>query len=190
MKVLLLFITLLSSVSFAQQDMNTEEEIPVVNVDDTSYHHSVKKAFIYSAIIPGTGQIYNHIAMPKGKKKAFWKVPLIYAGLGVTTYFLVSKQAKQKEFRAEYQLRLDTGAGSTKWSAYDDAGILTLYQDNLKWRDMSILALGLVYILQVADAGVEAHFVNFDVSEDLSLKIDPVMLDFRTAGIRLAFSFH
>ncbi len=188
MKILLLLL-LFFSFAVTAQDETGLEEIPIVDVDDTSYHHSVKKAVIYSAIIPGAGQVYNHLAMPKGQKKAFWKVPLIYAGLGVTTYFLISNQRKQKEFRAEYQLRLDTGNGSTKWSSYDDEGILTLYQNNLKWRDMSILALGLVYIIQVADAGVQAHFVNFDVSEDLSLKIDPVMMDFRTAGLRFALSF-
>ena len=49
--------------------------------------HSVRKASILSACVPGAGQVFNHLAMPKGKKKAFWKVPLIYAGLGVTTYF-------------------------------------------------------------------------------------------------------
>jgi len=189
MKFLLLFFLFLSNAVTAQDEIDTEE-IPVVEVEDTSYHHSVKKAVIYSAIIPGAGQIYNHLAMPKGQKKAFWKVPLIYAGLGVTTYFLISNQAKQKEFRAEYQLRLDTGSGSSKWSSYDDEGILTLYQSNLKWRDLSILAVGLVYILQVTDAGVEAHFVNFDVSEDLSLRIDPVMMNYRTAGLRLALHFN
>ncbi len=180
---------MLCFINHAQQDKIKEND-NVINVNDTSHHHSIKNALIYSAIVPGAGQIYNHIAMPKGQKKAFWKVPLIYAGLGVSTYFLISNQAKQKEFRNEYQLRLDTGTGSDKWSAYDDAGILTLYQNNLKWRDMSILALGVVYILQVADAGVEAHFVNFDVSQDISLKIDPIMLNYRTAGIRFAFSFH
>lgn len=189
MKTLFLFLLFFHFAASAQ-NKNSSEEMQIVDFDDTSYHHSVKKAVIYSAIIPGAGQVYNHLAMPKGQKKAFWKVPLIYAGLGVTTFFLISNQTKQKEFRDEYQLRLDTGSGSSKWSAYDDQGILTLYQSNLKWRDMSILALGLVYILQVADAGIEAHFVNFDVSEDLSLKIDPVMMDYRTAGIRLAFNFH
>lgn len=189
MKIIFLYFLFFSFAIYAQDEIIIED-IAEANVNDTSYHHSVKKALIYSAIIPGAGQIYNHLAMPKGQKKAFWKVPLIYVGLGVSTYFLITNQSKQKEFRAEYQLRLDTGQGASKWSAFDDQGILTLYQNNLKWRDMSILALGLVYILQVADAGVEAHFVDFDVSEDLTIKIDPVMMNLRTAGIRLSLNFN
>ena len=56
---------------------------------DSSKVHSVRKATIYSAVLPGLGQIYNHRAMPKGSKKAYWKVPLIYSGLGASGYFLV-----------------------------------------------------------------------------------------------------
>ncbi len=187
MRLVFFLFLLLNFSTFSQ-----EQEILVkeANKKDTSYHHSVKKALIFSAVLPGAGQVYNHLAMPKGQKKAFWKVPLIYAGLGASTYFLITNQSKQKEYRAEYQLRLDTGSGSPEWSSYDDAGILTLYETHLRWRDMSILALGLVYILQVADAGVEAHFVDFDISQDLSLKIDPILMDYKTAGIRFAFCFN
>ena len=44
--------------------------------------HSVKRATILSALLPGAGQVYNSMAMPKGKKHAYWKVPLIIGGLG------------------------------------------------------------------------------------------------------------
>ncbi len=157
--------------------------------EDTVKVHSVKKAVIYSSVLPGLGQIYNHNAMPKGKKKAFWKVPLIYSALGASGYFLISNELTKNELKTEYINRTESGIYSTKWSQYDDQGILTLYNQHLNYRDLSILAVAGVYILQVVDAGVEAHFVDFDISEDLSLSIRPTMITRQTAGLSLKLKF-
>ena len=159
-------------------------------VVDSTKIHSVRKAVILSAIVPGAGQVYNHIAMPKGKKKAFWKVPLIYAGLGTAGYFLVTNQQQQLSLRNEYDHRQMYGVPSDpNWIAYDDYGVLTLYNQYLNWRDLSILAVGAVYLLQLADAGVKAHFVSFDVSEDLSLRIEPRLLQASAPGIGVSLNF-
>jgi len=159
------------------------------SVDSTKIH-SVRKAVILSAVVPGAGQVYNHMAMPKGKKKAFWKVPLIYAGLGAAGYFLVSNQQQQLSLRREYEFREEYGFRSDpNWIAYDDFGVLTLYNQYLNWRDLSILAVGAVYLLQLADAGVEAHFVSFDVSEDLSISLEPRLLQASAPGIGVSLNF-
>ena len=196
MKLLIGLFLAFSLSAFAQNDgfSSSFYETYTLELDDSVKidsikPHSVKKAVILSACIPGAGQIYNHIAMPKGKKKAFWKVPLIYAGLGASTYFLVTNQLTQKSLKQEYINRLDDLPGEVRWSAYDDAGVLTLYDQYLNWRDLSIVAVGLVYLIQVADAGVEAHFVNFDVSEDLSLTFDPVMMNLQSPGLKLTLNF-
>ena len=172
--------------SLAIEDSLTIDVVEVVEVEDTVRGHSIKTAVILSAALPGAGQVYNHLAMPKGKKKAFWKVPLIYAGLGATTYFLINNQQRQKALRNEYTLRLEGKTGDPQWSSYDAQGVLQLYDQSLRLRDLSILAVGFVYLLQVVDAGVEAHFVSFDVSPDLTLRLDPVLMDYRTAGLRLS----
>jgi hypothetical protein len=151
--------------------------------------HSVKKAMILSAVVPGSGQIYNHRAMPKGQKKAFWKVPLIYAGLGATGYFLINNQLTQKALKAEYNNRMNGNATDPQWEIYDDPGILTLYNQYLDRRDLSILGFAAVYAFQIADAGIEAHFVRFDISKDLSLQIRPSILNSRQAGISASFNF-
>lgn len=156
---------------------------------DSVKPHSIKKAVIFSACLPGSGQIYNHIAMPKGKKKAFWKVPLIYAGLGASGYMLIQNQTLKNQLKTEYSNRQDGLPGDVKWSAYDDQGVLTLYEQYLNYRDLSILAVGAVYLLQVVDAGVEAHFVNFDVSEDLSLSIEPTVMYSFDPGIKMTLNF-
>lgn len=187
MKRLVVFFLLISSTAFAEDTLS---------VSDTVRPHSIRRAILYSAVVPGAGQVYNHIAMPKGKKKAFWKVPLIYAALGTTSYFLVSNQREQRRLKREYLYRQDPTNPDyatyhyTEVEPYDDAGILTLYNQYLTWRDLSILAVGAVYVLQLVDAGVEAHFVSFDVSEDLSLTLNPVMMSARAPGLSLSLNFH
>lgn len=185
MKRLVVFFLLLSSSAFAGDTLT---------VGDTTVHHSIRKAILLSAVVPGAGQVYNHIAMPKGQKKAFWKVPLIYAALGTSTFFLISNEQEQKRLKQEYNnrqyLTYVDGDQFSYLAPYDDAGILTLYNQYLNWRDLSILTVGAFYFLQIADAGVEAHFVSFDVSEDLSMTFDPVILASRTPGLRLSLNFH
>lgn len=160
-----------------------------VAIDTT---HSVKRATLLSTFVPGAGQVYNSIAMPKGRRHAYWKLPVIYAGLGTSAYFLISNQSTVLELRDEYNYRQDnlglSPAGS-EYAVYDDAGILTLHDQYATWRDLSILAFAGVYVLQIVDAAVEAHFVSFDVSEDLSLRFEPTMLNYRTAGVKLSFNF-
>lgn len=156
---------------------------------DTTKHHSVKLATILSTFVPGAGQVYNHFGMPKGQKKAFWKVPLIYAGLGTTGYFLLQNNSLKNELKTEYKTRQNGAIGLEKYSTYDDQAILSLYEQHLNRRDLFIVGFSIVYILQIVDAAVEAHFVEFDISEDLSLKIEPVLYSYHQAGLKLSLNF-
>lgn len=166
---------------FTQSDTLT----PVV---DTT--HSPLKAALLS-ILPGAGQIYNSIAMPKGKKKAYWKVPLIYAGLGVTGYFFLKNNKKQRLLKEEYRYRLNYGKPHLKeYAQYDNEGILTQFEGARRNRDLMIFAFVAVYGLNVLDAYVEAYFIHFDVSKDLTLSIRPKMIDLQTVGVGLSFNLH
>lgn len=195
---ILFFFVLCSFSCFSQYDYTpfnyVTDEFRIANMagpEDSlkkKVRHPARTAVLLS-IVPGGGQIYNHIHMPKGKKKAFWKVPLIYAGLGVTGYFLVSNQSTMQELRDEYTSRLEGGITDPKWSAYDDDGVLALQDQYQNWRDLSIVAVGLVYILQLVDAGVEAHFLNFDVSEDLSIGLSPMLMNYQTGGLKMTLNF-
>lgn len=181
-----LFIFIFLSFSCFSQD-STLIELDSIKV------HSPKRALILSAIVPGAGQIYNHNAMLKvkrnGRANVYWKLPIIYAGLGTTVYFAAYNNGIKNELKTEYTTRQSGGLGSDKWSAYDDQGILTLHDQYLKWRDLSILGAVMVYLFQMADAGVEAHFINFDVSEDLSMSFAPTMMDYKTAGLSIKLNF-
>ena len=184
MRSLVVFILLcIGNISFSQDSLSSQLPLDTIKV------HSPKKAVIYSAILPGAGQVYNHIAMPKGQKKAYWKVPLIYAGLGTMTYFLISNQNTQLSLRKEYENRLNGLVVDPQWELYDKSAIDFLYNQYLNRRDLNILGLGAIYLIQLVDAGIEAHFVKFDISEDLSLAIQPAYFGQNAAGINLRFNF-
>lgn len=152
--------------------------------------HSPLKAALLS-IVPGAGQIYNSIAMPIGKKHAYWKVPIIYAGLGVTGYFFLKNNKKQRLLKDEYRYREKYGVPNlSEYAQYDDQGILTQFETARRNRDLMLFAFVAVYGLNILDAYVEAHFIHFDISKDLSLNLRPKMLDLQTIGLGFSLSFH
>jgi len=199
MKLFLLFIFIGSNLIYAQTSkfdyinlnqffFNIKNKEIEVNLEKK---HSIKKAVVLSAMLPGSGQIYNHLAMPKGNKKGFWKVPLIYSGLGASSYFLITNQKTQKSLKNEYIARQNGDLGNVEWAdLQNNDQVLTLYNQYLSWRDLSIVAISLVYILQLTDAGVEAHFVNFDISKDLSISINPTILNYQNLGLQLSINFN
>jgi hypothetical protein len=177
-RILLILLVFISYSSYSQ------DTIP------DSLKHPYKKAMLYSAILPGAGQIYNSINSDLRPKKAYWKVPLIYTALGSAGYFLVSNQLTQKSLKVEYTKRMENSLDlNPTWEPYDDQGVLLLYRQYLDWRDLSILGLAAVYFIQIADAAVEAHFLHFDVSENLTMKLEPTLMNYKSPGISLKMSF-
>lgn len=174
----------------------TNEVVKIKN--DSIKKHSILKAAIFSAIIPGAGQIYNSIAMPKGQpKKAYWKVPLIYAGIGVTGYFGITNAITAKSLKTEYKFREASGFTLTNdahWAEYDQSSLAELYKKYSNQRNWSFIGMSLIYLLQIADAAVEAHFVTFDISENLSMQLRPTLLSnpyiqTNNLGINIALKF-
>ncbi|MDX1446935.1 DUF5683 domain-containing protein [Lishizhenia sp.] len=183
--LLILFI-LIGSLAWCQNNDTIAEPLPL---KDTI--HSPSKAMKFSAIVPGAGQFYNHFAKPKGKRYAFIKVPIIYAGLGLAAYSIYTNSLEVDRTRLEYYHRLDN-PGSFKFPEYiplDQGALITEYNFAKRNRDLSIAAFVIVWGLNVLDAGVEAHFVNFDVSPDLSLNLRPTLLNNSSYGLSLAFNF-
>ena len=192
---LVLIIFLFFSSALYSQDSLAVKATPEKKVNESKEKdtlHSPKKAALLS-LLPGAGQIYNHVAMPKGKKKAYWKVPIIYAGLGVTGYFAVKNHITQKTLKEEYLYRVKNGEPNPelpKYWSYDNEGILQLFESKRTNRDLMIFACVAVYGLNILDAFAEAHFVRFDVSKDLSMSIYPSMHDFYTPGLSISLKFH
>lgn len=185
----ILFLTLLASTQVVAQD--------TIVTQDTLETRSPRKAVFLSAVLPGAGQIYNHKA-EKGKR-SFWKAPIVWAGIGTCTYFIIENNRFYKEFRSEYLHQLDPTTHPEGASAdfYQSEGLDRYSTDNLRtaldqrrnWRDLSVVCLAGVYVLQLVDASVDAHLFNHNISPDLSLNIQPqVGIGFGTAnymGVKL-----
>jgi hypothetical protein len=150
--------------------------------------HPYRTAVKRSAILPGWGQIYNS-SLTMHRKNAGWKVPLIYGCLGGMTTLLVLNQKKVNSIKTEYDLRQLGGPVDQQWIDYDNLALISLYDQYARNRDLSILGLGAVYLIQIADAAVEAHFLRFDVSKDLSLSVRPWHAR-AYSGINLSLCFH
>jgi len=126
-----------------------------------------KKAALYSAMLPGAGQIYNRQA---------WKAPFIYAGMGASFYFLVDNTNRYRQFRSAYVAEIDSDPSTVSEFAglYTAPDLLTLRNTYRQYLDITVLVTALGYTIQVLDALVYAHLRGFDVSEDISLRFGPV----------------
>ena len=174
--------------------LSFSQEIDSLEFIDTNYYHSPKKAVLLSAILPGSGHIYNHIHFKKGqkgKRNVFWKIPLFYSAIGYTAFSLIQNQTFQKDLKAEYNYRQNNNelALDERWSNYDTQGILSLTKEYEGKRDFSILLFGAAYLIQIIDAGIEAHFVSFDISQDLTFNIHPEIFSPKDIGIRFTLNF-
>ncbi|HRH69625.1 MAG TPA: DUF5683 domain-containing protein [Flavobacteriales bacterium] len=130
------------------------------------YHHSPTKACVLSAVLPGAGQIYN---------RKYWKAPIVWAGLGISFWFVQSNSKEYRRYKDNYIAVVD-GDPTTidEFNGEVSASQLLDATDTYrKWRDMSYIALGLVYMLNIVDAGVDANFVRFDVGRDLTVGMGP-----------------
>ena len=135
-------------------------------------NHSPQKATIMSACLPGLGQIYN------GK---WWKTPIIYAGFGAAGYFDVTNIIKYKSYLLAYRCstgNLKEGEVPTEEALalaekYNSDQLLSYKNKYLRNIEIFSLIMAVWYGLNIVDACVDGHLYYYDVSEDLSICIDP-----------------
>jgi hypothetical protein len=142
--------------------------------------HNPRTATIYSAILPGLGQVYN---------KKYWKVPLIYgAGIGMV-YSLNYYQIRYNIFKEAYF----TGAQNKEYIKYNhkfDYNQLPLYMEHYRRnRDLSIFGIAVVYLLNVIDAMVDSYFTEFDISDNLTFNLNPVFIENNAISTSIALKF-
>jgi len=157
--------------------------------DTLKTKHSPKLATVLSAIIPGSGQIYN---------KKYWKTPIIYIGGATTIYLATDYHKNYIRFKTAYDAITDDDPNTID----EFNGQLPL--DDIKyWRnkyrrymEINIIATAGIYILNIVDATVDANFYDYDISDDLSLKITPDVkynycskTNFNSYGIKLKLKF-
>ena len=130
--------------------------------------HSPKKAAILSAVLPGAGQVYN---------RKYWKVPIIYGGFAGLGYAVGINQKRFKDFATGFKIVANDSLISSytvDGQSYSQSQLKELKDFYKRNRDLFILFSGVLYALNIIDAAVDAHLFEFDVSEDLSMRIEPV----------------
>ncbi len=168
--VISLILFLLSSSAFAQKESDSlkiKGEKMVEVSDTTKTSHSPKKAAILSAVLPGAGQIYN---------KKYWKLPIVYGGMATAIYLAIDYRKEYFRYREGYRSLIDNDPNTV--SEFENQpvtpeGVRDVRDTYKNWMEMSFIAAGLVYVLNIVDASVDAHLMEFDVSDNLSIKAQP-----------------
>lgn len=123
------------------------------------------------SVFPGGGQAYN---------KKWWKIPIIYGALGAMGWWAVTTDQQYKKLRDNYKWVVDGDPDTAPFEApytFMSASQLKGYRDLYRnYTEKRYLWLGITYLLSITDAFVDAHLSRFDISDDLSLRLKPVIL--------------
>ena len=140
------------------------------------------KAAFYSAIIPGLGQAF----LGKG-----WKVPIIYAAIGASLYYYDINNKEMNSYRTAYKRRLngffDDEYLETEIPITTDQLLLGM-EFHKNYRDIAIILAAASYMLNILEANVSAHLLQFNVNDDLSVTPN-IIIDNEITGLQLAVKF-
>jgi len=189
-KNVILAIFLLSSLYCFSQKDTTNVVVKGQKLSSNNIYNplSPSKAAFYSAVFPGGGQAYN---------KKYWKVPLAWVAVGIPTYFYLNNNSEYKSYRKAYKLRktglvdeftLDDGTELISLTGLERA------QKTLRGnRDLSLLVVIIGYVLQIVEASVNAHLLQFDASDNITVNptimSNPIKIEAPSVGFSFKYSF-
>jgi len=143
--------------------------------------HSPKAATIMSACLPGLGQVYN------GK---WWKVPIVYAGLGGLGYMVYSNYSNYHLYLEAYEYSTgdltEVSEQAAQLAVHYSSSQLQTYKESYR-RDFELFTIITVawYGLNILDACVDGHLYTYDISDDLSLSVDPYLRPYQPQELKL-----
>lgn len=185
MRALLFCILLSGSYTVKCQSDSVTVKADSVKKSKKQIYKGPRTASILSIIVPGGGQVYN---------KKYWKVPIIYAGLGGLGYLFYIHHSDYSYFSDNLAAIYDNDASTENVTPYSTEQLVSLKDGSKKLRDFSLVGVIAVYLLQIMDANVDAHLKTFDVSDDLSIRLDPfhqrIGSGSYAGGISIKLSFH
>lgn len=119
------------------------------------------RAAFYSAVLPGLGQAYN---------KKYWKIPIVYAALGTSIYFYTSNNKDYNRVREAYKRRLAGFEDDEFQGRFTDDGLREAQKSLRRNKELSLLVTVGLYALNIIDANVDAHLLQYNIDDDLTLK--------------------
>ncbi|SEC90121.1 hypothetical protein SAMN04489761_3912 [Tenacibaculum sp. MAR_2009_124] len=186
--IFVFLVFLLSFSTYAQKD-SLNIKVKKTQITTDLYNPlSPSKAAFYSAIFPGGGQIYN---------KKYWKAPIVWGAIGASAYYYITNSNDYDRFRTAFRLR----SQGLKDEFTDDNGNQIISTSGLenaqkvlrKNRDLSLLTGVLLYVLQIVEASVNAHLLQFETNDNLtinpSLTTDPMFQEAPRVGLTFKYSF-
>lgn len=141
------------------------------------------KAAFYSALLPGGGQIYN---------KKYWKAPIVWGAMGASIYYYSFNNKKYHEYRDAYKDLLQGKPPTGQLTGFDKDRLIRGQKFHQKNRDLSALFTVGIYVLQIVEANVNAHLMQFNVNENLSLRPEMQQndIDYKyNMGLNLSYQF-
>ena len=150
--------------------------------DWATWRPNPKRAMWLALVLPGAGQIYN---------RKYWKLPIVYGGFVGCAYALRWNNQMYRDYSQAYLDLMDDDPNTQSYNHFlhlgakiDDSN-KARYQKLFKsrkdtyrrWRDLSVFCLIGVYALSVIDAYVDASLSEFDISKDLSLRVEPTIIN-------------
>lgn len=181
-KLFLFFFIALGFLQFTWSQTETDSIISnkdekLILIRDTIVSRQIdplapSKAAFYSAILPGLGQAYN---------KKYWKIPLVYAAIGSGVYFYVTNTEQLNRYRDAYKSRLAGYNTDEFWGTdangiplasprIESDGLIRAQQTFRRNQELSLLVTIGLYALNIIDANVDAHLMQFNVDENLAVK--------------------
>lgn len=142
---------------------------------------SPRKAVLYSAVFPGLGQVYN---------RKYWKLPILYGGFAAFTYAVSWNNRYYQTYFEAHRSLIDGDPATVEWhnvlpygqtpGNVDEKwfeGVLSDRKDYYRYyRDFSIVGMVALYLLGIVDAYVDAQLFDFDISPDLSMRVQPTLI--------------
>ena len=154
--------------------------------DWSTWHPEAKRAMWMALVLPGAGQIYN---------RKYWKLPIIYGGFVGCAYAITWNNQMYHDYSQAYLDIMDDDPNTQSYNQFlhlgatIDASNIDRYKEIFRkrkdkfrrWRDMGVFVMIGVYAFSVIDAYVDASLSEFDISDDLTFRVEPtVMNDKRT----------
>jgi hypothetical protein len=167
----ILFLFIISCCVFAQQPYSDEYKLSYDSVNSSNKFKGIKswnnprKSTILALAIPGAGQIYN---------KRYLKAGIVYGGFIGLAYMYDFNRDSLSKYQAIYAAKIDGDTNTIDlYPNRSEAAVKSDRDFHRKYRDLSLIGFVVLYALQAIDANVDAHLKEFNLNEDLSLKLIP-----------------